>query len=66
MKRNLAGCGVRGVLASGMWYHRAVARLLRGAVMKVSPVLTTRPNHVTLAMLVATLALLFLLAANLR
>ena len=34
--------------------------------MKVSPVLTTRPNPVTLAMLVAVLALLFLLVANLR
>jgi hypothetical protein len=34
--------------------------------MKVSSVLTTRPNHVTLAMLVAVLTLLFLLVANLR
>ena len=34
--------------------------------MRLSPVLTTRPNHVTLAMLVAVLALLFLLVANVR
>ncbi len=34
--------------------------------MQVTPVLTTRPNHVTLAMLVAVLALLFLLVANVR
>jgi hypothetical protein len=34
--------------------------------MKVSPVLTTRPNHVTLAMLVAIMALLLLLVTNVR
>ena len=34
--------------------------------MKLSPVLTTRPNHLTLAMFVAFLALLFLLVANVR
>jgi hypothetical protein len=34
--------------------------------MKVSPVLTTRPDHVTLAMIAAVLALLFLLVANVR
>ena len=34
--------------------------------MKLSPVLTTRPNHVTLAMLIAVLTLLFLLVANVR
>jgi hypothetical protein len=34
--------------------------------MRVSPVLSTRPNHVTLAMLVAVLTLLFLLVANVR
>jgi hypothetical protein len=34
--------------------------------MRVSPVLTTRPNHVTLVMLVAVLTLLFLLGANVR
>lgn len=34
--------------------------------MRVSPVLTARPNHVTLAMLAAVLALLFLLVANVR
>jgi hypothetical protein len=49
-----------------MWYHRAVARPLRGTVMKMSPVLTTRPNHVTLALLVAFLVLAYLLAANVR
>jgi hypothetical protein len=49
-----------------MWYHRTVARLLWGAVMKVLPVLTTRPNHVTLAMFIAVLALATLLVTNAR
>ena len=34
--------------------------------MRLSPVLTTRPNHVTVAMLVAVVVLLFLLVANVR
>jgi hypothetical protein len=34
--------------------------------VKISAALTTRPNHVTLAMLAAVLALLFLLVANVR
>lgn len=34
--------------------------------MKLAPVLTTRPNHVTLAMFFAVLALLILLATNVR
>ncbi len=34
--------------------------------MRLSPVLTTRPNHVTLVMLAAVLALLLLLVANVR
>ena len=34
--------------------------------MKLSPALTTRPNHVTLAMLAGFLALAYLLVANIR
>jgi len=49
-----------------MWYHRAVARPLRGTVMKMSTVLATRPNHLTLALLVGFLVLAYLLVANIR
>jgi hypothetical protein len=34
--------------------------------VKLSPTLTTRPNHVTLALLVAALVLAYLIVANVR